>query len=70
MYSSNPEKATTADMVEAIETEQSALHGFEDDLHWWKQPGLRRLYMLMPFLFLGMFDLSHLPSLCLAMANM
>lgn len=34
-----------------------------DNIHWWKQPGLRRLYLLMPFLFLGSTTLGYDGSL-------
>lgn len=31
------------------------------DVTWWKHPGLRKLYLMMPILFLGMsFDLLAL----------
>jgi hypothetical protein len=59
----NFDKTTATDMVEAVETEQARPNGFEDDIHWWKQPGLRRLYLLMPFLFLGSTTLGFDGSL-------
>lgn len=34
-----------------------------DDVHWWKQKGLRQLYLLMPFLFLGSTTLGYDGSL-------
>lgn len=54
-------KATATDLVETVESEPQ--HGFEDDLHWWQQPGLRRLYLLMPFLWLGSTTLGYDGSL-------
>ena len=45
------EKHVDTDMVESIAANH---HGVSDDeRHWWQQPGLRSLYILMPFLFLG-----------------
>lgn len=55
-------KVTATDRVEVVES--MGYHAFaEDDIHWWKQPGLRRLYMLMPFLFLGSTTLGYDGSL-------
>lgn len=33
------------------------------DVHWWQQPNLRNLYLLMPFLFLGSTTLGYDGSL-------
>ena len=60
--STRTEKQATADMVQADET--IGYDAFADDaVHWWKQPGLRRLYLLMPFLFLGSTTLGYDGSL-------
>ena len=36
---------------------------FGDEVHWWHQPNLRRLYLMMPFLFLGSTTLGYDGSL-------
>lgn len=52
----------SSELVERVET--SSDHVFlGEDLHWWKQPGLRRLYLLIPFLFLGSTTLGYDGSL-------
>jgi hypothetical protein len=35
----------------------------EEQAHWWLQPELRKLYLLMPFLFLGSTTLGYDGSL-------
>lgn len=56
------EKQTSTDMVQ--EQEPTGYKAFADDqVHWWKQAGLRRLYMFMPFLFLGSTTLGYDGSL-------
>lgn len=53
---------TRQEMTEEVEiTEAHAMDN--DDVHWWKQPQLRRLYLLMPFLFLGSTTLGYDGSL-------
>lgn len=49
-------------MVESVAVNSGGLFA-EDEVHWWKQPGLRRLYLLMPFLFLGSTTLGYDGSL-------
>lgn len=56
--SKNPEVGFT----EELEMTTAKVMG-DDDIHWWKQPGLRRLYLLMPFLFLGSTTLGFDGSL-------
>ena len=56
------DKQYDTNMVESVEL--TGQHSFaDDDVHWWKQPGLRRLYLLMPFLFLGSTTLGYDGSL-------
>ena len=56
------EKHLASDMVESVE--HTGSHPFaDDDVHWWRQQGLRRLYLLMPFLFLGSTTLGYDGSL-------
>ena len=52
----------TMDIVENIE-DNGGTPIDEDDGHWWQQPGLRRLYLFMPFLFLGSTTLGYDGSL-------
>jgi hypothetical protein len=55
-------KGQHSQMVESVDA--SSGNAFtDDDVHWWKQPGLRRLYLLMPFLFLGSTTLGYDGSL-------
>jgi hypothetical protein len=56
------QKHLSADVVETVEFAGSNAFN-QDDVHWWKQPGLRRLYLLMPFLFLGSTTLGYDGSL-------
>lgn len=58
------EKPSGAEMTEEIETTvpHNGTIG-DDDIHWWKQKGLRQLYLLMPFLFLGSTTLGYDGSL-------
>lgn len=56
------EKPFGVEMTEELETINHRAVG-NDDAHWWKQAGLRRLYLLMPFLFLGSTTLGYDGSL-------
>lgn len=47
---------------EEVETTKAHIMG-DETVHWWKQAGLRRLYLLMPFLFLGSTTLGYDGSL-------
>ncbi|RAR06329.1 general substrate transporter [Stemphylium lycopersici] len=51
--------------VEIIHQEDATLHGppLEDERPWYKQPQLRKLYLMMPFLFLGSTTLGYDGSL-------
>lgn len=58
------------EMAAAEEAEEQGLGEFEvghpdmsQTLSWWKQPMLRRLYLMMPFLFLGSTTLGYDGSL-------
>jgi hypothetical protein len=55
------EKHANTDMVESVAGNHQA-YG-DDERHWWQQPGLRSLYILMPFLFLGSTTLGYDGSL-------
>jgi hypothetical protein len=55
------EKHTGTNMVESIVAHQQSFA--QDERHWWQQPGLRRLYFFMPFLFLGSTTLGFDGSL-------
>lgn len=58
------EKPTGVEMMEEIEnTRGHNMPVGDDDVHWWKQRGLRQLYLLMPFLFLGSTTLGYDGSL-------
>ena len=37
---------------------------------WWKHPGLRKLYLMMPILFLGMDNLSGIGRLLIAVTEL
>jgi hypothetical protein len=51
--------------VDIIHSEDTAAHGqnTEDERPWYKQPELRKLYLMMPFLFLGSTTLGYDGSL-------
>ena len=57
------EKHIAAEMAEEVEMTGARAMVNRDDVHWWRQPGLRRLYLLMPFLFLGSTTLGYDGSL-------
>lgn len=57
-----PEKVSATAIAEHVDNREK-LRIDDDDVHWWKQPGLRRLYLLMPFLFLGSTTLGYDGSL-------
>jgi hypothetical protein len=40
------------------------------DISWWKQPNLRRLYLMLPFLFLGSTTLGYDGSLLNGLQSM
>ena len=44
--------------------------GMSDELSWWKQPNLRRLYLMLPFLFLGSTTLGYDGSLLNGLQSM
>jgi hypothetical protein len=50
-------------MVHHAELELGDGQGMASELSWWKQPVLRRLYLMMPFLFLGSTTLGYDGSL-------
>lgn len=52
------EKPIAVENVEAIPS-----GAIEEVVHWWNQPELRKLYFLMPFLFLGSTTLGYDGSL-------
>lgn len=62
VVTNNDAKRTNSLMVEDITDDRRAAMS-EDFTHWWKQPGLRQLYLLMPFLFLGSTTLGFDGSL-------
>lgn len=51
--------------VDIVHSEDIAVHNHnaEDPRPWYKQPELRRLYLMMPFLFLGSTTLGYDGSL-------
>jgi hypothetical protein len=51
--------------IDIVHQEDAGLHGqpAEDDRPWYKQPELRKLYLMMPFLFLGSTTLGYDGSL-------
>jgi hypothetical protein len=55
------EKEPSTPVVENVEYISS--DHFEEVFHWWKQPQLRKLYLMMPFLFLGSTTLGYDGSL-------
>lgn len=59
---SKQDKQFVSEMAEEVEMTGAHAMG-DDDVHWWKQTGLRQLYLLMPFLFLGSTTLGFDGSL-------
>jgi len=51
--------------VDVVHQEDASSHvqHFEDERPWYKQPELRKLYLMMPFLFLGSTTLGYDGSL-------
>lgn len=62
-----PEKTT--DMAAQVELGAYQQSG-SDELSWWKQPNLRRLYLMLPFLFLGSTTLGYDGSLLNGLQSM
>jgi hypothetical protein len=50
-------------MVDHVELELGDQQAMGSELSWWQQPLLRRLYFMMPFLFLGSTTLGYDGSL-------
>lgn len=61
-HNTRMEKNAALAMVENVDNHRK-VNFDEDNIHWWRQPGLRRLYLLMPFLFLGSTTLGYDGSL-------
>lgn len=55
------EPSTTATQVVLSDDPSNSPIGA--DVHWWRQPKLRNLYLMMPFLFLGSTTLGYDGSL-------
>ncbi len=53
----------TDTMVDHVRAELGDRPGMGSELSWWQQPLLRRLYLMMPFLFLGSTTLRYDGSL-------
>jgi hypothetical protein len=54
---------TTEKTPEVQNVEYTPYDKMEDKVSWWRQPELRKLYLMMPFLFLGSTTLGYDGSL-------